>query len=72
MVQLDAVFIYFLPDAEADVAARRRQKRVFKFSSIGVPDLEGFEELERIRRSWRRSRATRHQPVADRLLEANN
>src|SRR5271154_988463 len=52
MVELDAVVTGVLPDSEADVSTRRRQKRVFKFGSIRVPGLKGFEELEGAWRSW--------------------
>jgi ATP-dependent Clp protease ATP-binding subunit ClpA len=52
MVQLDAAVVWLLPDSEADVSARRRQKRILKFSSIRVPGLKGFEELEG---RWRES-----------------
>src|SRR6202045_1721938 len=55
MVQLDAAVAQVLPDSEADVSTRGRQKRVFKFSSIRVPDLKGFEEREG---SWRENRGT--------------
>jgi hypothetical protein len=46
MVQLDAAVAQVLPDAEADILAGGREKCIFKFSSIGVPGLEGFEERE--------------------------
>src|ERR1700693_4204838 len=56
MVQLDAVVTQVLPDPEADISACRWHKRVFKFCSIPVPGLEGFEEREGCRgeRSSRR------------------
>src|SRR5580704_8993135 len=44
------------PDSKADVSAGRRQKRVFKFSSIAAPGLKGFKERER---SWRENRSAR-------------
>src|SRR5271156_1887519 len=76
MVQLDAVVTGVLPDSEADVSTRRRQKRVFKFGSVRVPGLKGFEELEGAWWSWwyygdrKRPRSTRsgcvnHMPQTD-------
>src|ERR1700676_544835 len=46
MVQLDGALVQVLPDAEADISAGRWKKCIFKFSSIRMPGLEGFEELE--------------------------
>src|ERR1700732_1371784 len=46
MVQLDDAVVQVLPDAEADIPAGGREKCIFKFSSIRVPGLEGFEERE--------------------------
>src|SRR5882762_10043263 len=46
MVQLDDAVVHVLPDAEADIPADGREKCIFKFSSIRVPDIEGFEERE--------------------------
>src|SRR5258708_19513805 len=46
MVQLDDAVVHVLPDAEADIPADGREKCIFKFSSIRVPGLEGFEERE--------------------------
>src|SRR6202049_4530594 len=46
MVQLDSTVVQVLPDAEADIPAGGWKKCIFKFSSIRVPGLEGFEERE--------------------------
>src|ERR1700675_1733639 len=69
MVQLDATVVQGLPDTEADIPAGGWKKCIFKFSSIRVPGLEGFEEREGrwgIRASWREiiivSRSVKHMP----------
>src|ERR1700692_4021991 len=69
MVQLDATVVQGLSDSEADIPAGGRKKCIFKFSSIRVPGLEGFEEREGgwgIRASWREiiivSRGLKHMP----------
>ena len=56
VVQLHLAVAQVLPDPEADVSARGRQKRVLEFSPIRMPGLKGFEELERwwYWRSWRK------------------
>jgi hypothetical protein len=46
MVQFDASVVQGLPDAEAYIPAGGWKKCIFKFSSIPVPSLEGFEERE--------------------------
>src|ERR1700680_1889655 len=69
MVQLDSTVVQVLPDAEADISAGGWKKCIFKFSSIRVPGLEGFEEREGcggIRPSRRKiiivSRGVKHMP----------
>src|SRR5580704_4629158 len=69
MVQLDDALVQDLPNAEADIPAGGRKKCIFKFSSIRVPGLEGFEEREGcggIRPSRREiiivSRGVKHMP----------
>src|SRR5579862_1024752 len=46
MVQSDSAVFQVLPDAEADISAGGWEKSTFKFRSIRVPGLEGFEERE--------------------------
>src|SRR5580658_9071457 len=56
MVQLDPTVVQVLPDAVADIPAGGWNECIFKFSSIRVPGLEGFEEGKRCRwerPSWR-------------------
>jgi hypothetical protein len=56
MVKLNDALIHFLPHANADIPTGGRKKCIFKFGSVRMPGLEGFEELEwcgRIRPSRR-------------------
>jgi hypothetical protein len=56
MVRLDLVFLYFLPNTEANIPSSRSNKGIFKFCSAGVPGRERVKELETrrwVRSAWR-------------------